>query len=255
MVAGDGRGVMALISSRNFGRLVTPVARTLTPKYFAGFIRTVLDRAIDGAGPIPGAALSADRLLIETNGSRDAAIRRMIGNHVRIAGAQGLVTNIGGLMTAAAAIPANITGLALVQCHLIAGIAHLRGHHLADPRVRNAVLACMVGEDGLASLRRSGSLSQTPYRARHRIRVRSGHRRPDLPDHRRRTRCPGRREATCHCGGPPRSIAGRRFRRHHRCLAHPRGGQVRRRCTVRRPPELARPAEAMAVSCEPSCGG
>lgn len=163
MVAGDGRGVMALISSRNFGRLVTPVARTLTPKYFAGFIRTVLDRAIDGAGPIPGAALSADRLLIETNGSRDAAIRQMIGNHVRIAGAQGLVTNIGGLMTAAAAIPANITGLALVQCHLIAGIAHLRGHHLADPRVRNAVLACMVGEDGLDSLRRSGSLNQTPY--------------------------------------------------------------------------------------------
>ncbi len=154
---------MALISSKNFGRLVTPVVRTVTPKYFAGFIRTVLDRAIDGAGPIPGAALSADRLLIEANGDRDAAIKHLISNHVRVAGAQGLVTNIGGLMTAAAAIPANITGLALVQCHLIAGIAHLRGHHLADPRVRNAVLACMVGEDGLASLNRSASLMLTPY--------------------------------------------------------------------------------------------
>jgi hypothetical protein len=153
---------MALLSSRNFGRLVTPVARTVTPKYFAGFIRTVLDRAIDGIGPFPGAALSADRLLIESNGDRNAAIKRLINNHVRVAGAQGLVTNIGGLMTAAAAIPANITGLALVQCHLIAGIAHLRGHHLGDPRVRNAVLACMVGEDSLASLRTSGSLTQTP---------------------------------------------------------------------------------------------
>ncbi len=154
---------MALISGRSLGRLVAPMAKSVTPKYFAGFIRTVLDRAIDGAGPIPSAALSADRQLIETNGDRDVAIRRLIGNHIRAAGTQGLITNIGGLMTAAAAIPANITGLALVQCHLVAGIAHLHGHHLADPRVRNAVLACMVGQQGLAGLTSSGLLTRTPY--------------------------------------------------------------------------------------------
>ena len=65
-------------------------------------------------------------------------------------------------MTAAAAIPANITGLALIQCHLIAGIAHLRGYELADPRVRNAVLACMVGEEALAQLLKSGKLTRGP---------------------------------------------------------------------------------------------
>ena len=44
-------------------------------------------------------------------------------------------------------VPANITGLALVQCRMVAGIAHLRGYDLTDPRVRNAVLVSMLGED------------------------------------------------------------------------------------------------------------
>ena len=43
-------------------------------------------------------------------------------------------------MTVAITIPANITGLALIQCRMIAGIAHLRGYDLDDPRVRNAIL-------------------------------------------------------------------------------------------------------------------
>ena len=147
---------------KTIGQLVAPVARTLTPRYVAEFIRTVLERAIDGAGPFPGAALSADRILVESGGDREAAIKTLIKNHVRAAGAQGFLTNIGGLMTAAAAIPANIAGLALVQCHLIAGIAHLRGYNLTDPRVRNAVLACMVGQAGLMQLIKSGRVSESP---------------------------------------------------------------------------------------------
>ena len=66
---------------------------------------------------------------------------------MRYAGAQGFVTNLGGLVTAAVTIPANITGLALIECRMIAGIAHLRGYDLDDPRVRNAILVCMLGED------------------------------------------------------------------------------------------------------------
>ncbi len=152
---------MAAIS-KTLGHLVAPVARTLTPRYVAEFIRMMLERAIDGAGPFPGAATSADRVLVESGGDREAAIKKLIGNHVRAAGAQGFVTNIGGLVTAAAAIPANIAGLALVQCHLIAGIAHLRGYNLADPRVRNAVLACMVGQVGVMQLIRSGHITESP---------------------------------------------------------------------------------------------
>ena len=51
------------------------------------------------------------------------------------------------MVTATVTIPANITGLALIQCRMIAGIAHLRGYDLADPKVKNAILVCLLGED------------------------------------------------------------------------------------------------------------
>ena len=76
-------------------------------------------------------------------------MHEVIENHVRYAGAQGFVTNLGGLATAAVALPTNITGLALIQCRMVAGIAHLRGYDLDDPRVRNAILACILGEDAV----------------------------------------------------------------------------------------------------------
>jgi hypothetical protein len=137
-----------------------PVAKRITPGYLAGFIRSTLDRAIDGVGPLPAAIASADRELVLAGGDRDRAIKEIISSHVKLAGAQGFLTNIGGIIYSAATIPANIAGLALVECHMIAAIAHLRGYPLHDTRTRNAVLACMVGEDALAELI---SLGKLPY--------------------------------------------------------------------------------------------
>jgi uncharacterized protein (DUF697 family) len=92
----------------------------------------------------------------------DSAIHEVIENHVRYAGAQGFATNIGGLVTAAVTIPANIAGLAMLQARMVAGIAHLRGYALDDPRVKNAVLACMLGEDVVTSLVRKKKLPAPP---------------------------------------------------------------------------------------------
>ena len=86
----------------------------------------------------------------------------MIENHVRYAGAQGFVTNIGGVVTMAVTIPANVAGLALIQCRMIAGIAHLRGYDLDDPRVRNAILTCMLGEDAVNAMIRKKKLPAPP---------------------------------------------------------------------------------------------
>jgi uncharacterized protein (DUF697 family) len=113
-------------------------------------------------GPLPGAAHAADKQLEEQGGDVEAAIHEVIENHVRYAGAQGFVTNLGGMVTAAVTIPANITGLALLQARMVAGIAHLRGYDLTDPRVRNAVLACMLGEDVVTSLIRKRKLPAPP---------------------------------------------------------------------------------------------
>ncbi len=62
----------------------------------------------------------------------------------------------------AIALPANVTGLAVIQCRMVAGIAHLRGHDLSDPRVRNAILALLLGEDQVNELVRKKKIPTTP---------------------------------------------------------------------------------------------
>ena len=134
----------------------------LAPGLTAAFVREALHRAIHGVGPLPPASAAADRQLAEQRGDVDRAIHEIIENHVRYAGAQGFVTNLGGLATMAFTVPTNISGLALVECRMIAGIAHLRGYDLTDPRVRNAVLVCLLGEESVRELVRAEKLPAPP---------------------------------------------------------------------------------------------
>jgi uncharacterized protein (DUF697 family) len=144
---------------RSVGR---KVGERVAPSFAAQYVRAVLDKAIDGVGPLRSAAASADAKLVDANGDVELAISRLLRRHVALAGAQGFVTNLGGVAALPAAMPANVVGVTLVQCHLIAGIAHLRGYDLEDPRVRNAILVCMLGEDAARGLVKSASLPATP---------------------------------------------------------------------------------------------
>ena len=132
---------------RTAGKQLAPRIAELAPGLTTAFVRESLHRAIQGVGPLPPAARAADKQLEEQRGDVEKAVHEVIENHVRLAGAQGFVTNLGGLIVAAVAIPANITGLALIQCRMVAGIAHLRGYDLDDPKVRNAILVTLLGED------------------------------------------------------------------------------------------------------------
>ena len=146
----------------SIGKHLAPRITTLVPELTTSFVREALHRAINGVGPLPRAAAAADKQLREQHGNVDKAVHEVIENHVRYAGAQGFATNLGGLITATVTIPANISGLALVQCRMIAGIAHLRGYDLTDPRVRNAVLACLIGEDRVNELVKKKKLPAPP---------------------------------------------------------------------------------------------
>jgi hypothetical protein len=148
--------------SGTVGKRLAPGVHRLAPDLTSNFVHEALRRAISGVGRFPGAAAAADAQLREQDGNVEAAVHEVIENHVRYAGAQGFVTNLGGLATAALTIPANITGLALLQCRMIAGIAHLRGYDLDDPRVHNAILACMLGEDAVRSLVKKRKLPAPP---------------------------------------------------------------------------------------------
>ena len=103
-------------------RQLAPKLTNLAPGVTQSFVREALHRAIVGVGPLPAAADAARAQLDEQHGDVDKAIRELIENHVAYAGVEGLATNLGGLVTAAIVAPASITGLALIQCRLVAGI-------------------------------------------------------------------------------------------------------------------------------------
>lgn len=146
----------------NIGKALAPHVHRVAPELTMNFVQEALHRAIHGVGRLPGAAAAADKQLLEQHGDVERAIHEVIENHVRYAGLQGFATNIGGMLTAAVTIPANISGLAMLQCRMVAGIAHLRGYDLADPRVRNAILACMLGEDRVRSLVKKRKIPAPP---------------------------------------------------------------------------------------------
>lgn len=146
----------------SLGKALAPQVQRLAPEMTANFVHEALTRAVNGAGPLPGAAHAAEKQLTEQGGDVDAAVHELVENHVRYAGLQGFATNLGGLVTAAVTIPANIAGLAMLQARMVAGIAHLRGYDLEDRRVRNAILATMLGEDTVVSLVRKKVLPAPP---------------------------------------------------------------------------------------------
>jgi hypothetical protein len=141
---------------------VVPDVHRMAPDLNSGFVHQTVQRAIHGIGPLPPASAAAEKQLAEQDGDVERAINELIENHISLAAAQGFVTNIGGLVTMAATVPVNITGLALIQCRLAAGIAHLRGYDLSDGRVRNAILLSTLGEDSIKELVKKRKIPGTP---------------------------------------------------------------------------------------------
>lgn len=120
-------------------------ARRAAPAIAARSAHQFVDRAIDGFAGFPGARDVA-RKHLERHRDVDRAIRDLIDQHVRLAGVQGFVTNLGGVVAMPVAIPANIAGIAVLHLRMAAAIAHLRGYDIADPRVRAAALMTLLGK-------------------------------------------------------------------------------------------------------------
>lgn len=144
------------------GGMLLPKLAGKAPGLSHTFVREALNRAIHGLGRVPGALAVAETHLKDHRDAPDKAVKHLIDQHVALAGAQGFLTNLGGLMTMPVAVPANISGLALVQCRMIAAIAHVRGYDLADPRVRNAVLVCLLGPDKVDKMIKAKTLPAPP---------------------------------------------------------------------------------------------
>ena len=148
--------------AKRVGKNLAPKVTLVAPKITAGFVQQALDRAIRGVGPLDGAAMLAEKQRDEHKGDVDKAIKDIIEIHVRLAGAQGFLTNIGGLVTMPVAVPANIAGLALIQCRMVAAILHLRGYDLDDKRTRNGIMASLLGEERMLAMIKKKKLPGTP---------------------------------------------------------------------------------------------
>jgi hypothetical protein len=149
------RGTVTKMASNAAARRATPVVATRGARQF-------LDRAIDGFTGFPGAREIARRHLSRRR-DVDSAIRDSIDQHVRLAGAQGFVTNIGGFVAMPITIPANLAGIALLQVRMVAATLHMRGYDIADPRVRTAALVTLLGEEEVRNALKAGTLPGLPH--------------------------------------------------------------------------------------------
>jgi uncharacterized protein (DUF697 family) len=154
----SGQGVVGKLLARGMG----PVAARMAPQAAGGVLRRVLEVAIDGMGKIPSAKQVAAKALERHGGQVDTAIDAIVESHVRLASAQGFVTNLGGLALMPVAIPANLTGVAVLQVRMVAAIAHLRGYDLNDNRVRTALVMCLLGGEQVARFILDGKLPTSP---------------------------------------------------------------------------------------------
>ncbi|MGA4670512.1 EcsC family protein [Propionibacteriaceae bacterium Y1923] len=149
-----------MASGNNFGKALIATGQKLKPTA-GGAMRKVLEVAIDGAAGVPSAKEAASSHLGKKS-DRDQAIDALVTQHIALAGAQGFATNLGGLVTMAVTLPANLAGVAVIQCRMVAAIAHLRGYDLDDNRVRSAILMCLLGESSATELITAGDLPSTP---------------------------------------------------------------------------------------------
>ncbi|WP_134325150.1 EcsC family protein [Cumulibacter soli] len=133
-------------------RVIIPRVQRATPEASGKVARVAFGKALDGIGPLRPAAVYADARLQKANGNVREAIAGIISDHTKLAAVEGFATNIGGLASKVATIPANVVGIAILQCRMVAAIAHLRGYDLGDDRVRTAVFATILGSKAVRKL-------------------------------------------------------------------------------------------------------
>ncbi|MFD9702161.1 EcsC family protein [Lentzea sp. NPDC059081] len=120
-----------------------------------GIADYLLRAGVDGFGPFKSAREAASDALAK-KGDEVAAIRHLIRTHVALAGAQGFITNLGGLITLPVSLPSNVAATYVIQTHLIASIASLRGHDVDSEEVQTAILLCLLGNAGTELFKKVG---------------------------------------------------------------------------------------------------
>ena len=148
------RSTLTTMAASAAARRAAPVAATHG-------VRQFLARSVEGFPGFPSAREVARKQLERTK-DVDRAVSGVIEQHVRLAGGQGFLTNLGGWPLLPVTLPANIAGLAVLQVRMCAAIAYLRGYDILDTRVRAAALMAVLGHQEVEDGIRAGVLPGTP---------------------------------------------------------------------------------------------
>lgn len=110
---------------------------------------TVLDELYSKAlGGIPKVSKPIEELAkdyMQKNPSPESAAKEMIKYQMAKCGTSGFVSGLGGALTLAVTLPANITSVLYVQLRMVAAIAYMGGFDIQSDQVQTMVYACLTG--------------------------------------------------------------------------------------------------------------
>ena len=113
----------------------------------SGLVDLLLERAIEGTGPLSGAdSLASEYLSDHRYRDDDARVAALIRRETRKNFTSGFLTGLGGVVTFPVSIPAALGASWLIQARMAAAIAKIYGHDLASEQVRTRILLSLAGD-------------------------------------------------------------------------------------------------------------
>jgi len=109
--------------------------------------RYLLDKGIEGAGPLSGSLDLANEYLIDKSfANDDKRVDALIRWEARKNFTSGFLAGLGGVVTFPVSIPAALGASWLIQARMAGAIARIYGHDLDSERVRTKILLSLAGD-------------------------------------------------------------------------------------------------------------
>lgn len=155
--------------------MVTSESVTGPPGVIGTMLAQAMDIALKGVGPdsvaglprLDGAVALArtqeQKVELELSNAstfgrdvRRHAAERLVASQTATAAGGGFLSGIGGLLTLAVTLPANVVGVTVLQIRLVCAIAHLAGWDVTNDRVAMMCYTCLAGEAAAPLLAKCG---------------------------------------------------------------------------------------------------
>lgn len=110
---------------------------------------TILDdlygKALNGVPKVSRPVEQLARDYLHKYATVEEAAKALVNNQLVKCGTSGFLSGLGGAITLAVTLPANITSVLYVQIRMIAAMAYMGGYDLSSDQVQTLVYACLTG--------------------------------------------------------------------------------------------------------------